>query len=280
MASRLTDRFYITGDRTDRTAAMQSFQETLNHSTSAITFRINSGIQLLGLYASDNHWMNTYQAASQAISLLPLLTPRSLEDSDKQNMLIEVLGLASDAAAVALNARKSTYNSITLLELGRGIISGSLNEMRTDISSLREAHPQLAEEFVNFRGQLDVSNTSASREFDVRDIASRELKLVIQRIRELSSFDRFLLAPAESRLMAAAKHGPIAVINDSQYRCDALIVEKDRLRAVPLPDLRVDDIWDRVEIKDKLEVLEWLWTTVARPVLDALECTKTPPNNL
>jgi len=66
-------------------------------------------------------------------------------------LLIEVSGLGSEAAAIALMAEKSTYEAIRLLELGRGVIIGSLNDIRADISDLQDKYPRLAEEFIKLQ---------------------------------------------------------------------------------------------------------------------------------
>ena len=97
------------------------------------------------------------------MSLIALLTPRSLETSDRQNLLTEVAGLASDAAAIALMAAKSPYEAIQLLELGRGIIAASLNELRADVFNLQQKHPQLAEDYISLRDQLDAPTAMAHR---------------------------------------------------------------------------------------------------------------------
>jgi hypothetical protein len=73
--------------------------------------------------------------------LVPLLTPRSLENSDKQHLLTSIVGLASDAATVALMAEKTSYEAIRPLELGRGVIIGSLNDIQIYLSvALPENH--------------------------------------------------------------------------------------------------------------------------------------------
>jgi hypothetical protein len=54
---------------------------------------------------------------------------------------------------------------------------------------------------------------------------------------KLPGFDRFLLAPSEDELKTAADCGPIIIINVSDYRCDALIIEKSQLRTLGLPRL-------------------------------------------
>ena len=54
-------------------------------------------------------------------------------------------------------------------------------------------------------------------------------------IRRLPGFERFLLAPTDNELKAAAVSGPVVVINVSDYRCDALIIEKHRARDFTAP---------------------------------------------
>ncbi|KAK0717843.1 hypothetical protein B0T26DRAFT_812436 [Lasiosphaeria miniovina] len=137
-------------------------------------------------------------AASTAVSLIALLTPRSLDYSDKQYLLTEVSGLASEAAAIALMAGKSPYEAIRLLELGRGVIIGSLNDIRADISALQGKYPLLAEIFIKLRGQLDAPTR--------------------QDIRDLPGFGQFLSAPSETEVKAAAAFGPIVVIKTSDIR--------------------------------------------------------------
>lgn len=211
------------------------------------------------------------------MSLVPLLTPRSLETSDKQHLLTELVGLASDAAAIALNAARTPFEAIQVLELGRGVIAGSLNEMRADISELQQNHPQHAKEYIDLRDQLDGPKTSTQIPVDQRNRAAQKIETVIQTIRKLPGFDRFLLAPSEDELKTAADYGPIVIINVSDYRCDALIIEKSRLRALPLPRLHSNDLRNRK--KENLadtEILRWLWDTIAQPVLDALGFGQAP----
>lgn len=85
----------------------------------------------------------------------------------------------------------------------------------------------------------------------------------------------------------------VVVINVSRYRCDALLVGPGGVRAIPLGELDFDEVTTRAHVflgaqarlesrslplpeKATLvgqvrETLDWLWRTVARPVLDALD---------
>ena len=271
------DRYQRTGTMADLDTAIQRSQEALDQSSSPVRNRLDAGRRLLVEHAKAGNWAQAYQAASVTVSLVPLLTPRSLEISDKQYLLTHVLDLASSAAAIALKAARTASDAVQVLELGRGVITGSINELRADISDLQQKHPHLAEEYVGLRDLLDTPALTTQHEVDQRYTAGQELERVIHQIRRLPDFDRFLQAPSEDELKTAAEYGPIVIINVSHYRCDALIIKKTQIQALPLPRLHASDIQNRaIGELGKPEILEWLWTAIAQPVLNALEFTQTP----
>lgn len=65
-----------------------------------------------------------------------------------------------------LNIAKTPFNAIQALELDRGVITGSINELRADISDLQQKHSQLAEEYITLRDQLDSPAVSTQYEVD------------------------------------------------------------------------------------------------------------------
>ncbi len=169
------DRYRRTGAMADLETAIQSYQEALDSSLSPIPVRLKASITLLKLHTEAENWLLAYQAASAGVYLIPLLTPRFLENADKQKLLARAVGLASDAAAVALIAEKTQYEAIQLLEVGRGVILGSLNEMRADISDLQLKHPQEAEKYIQFRNELDTPTASTRQvnPFNVQTMLTR-----------------------------------------------------------------------------------------------------------
>lgn len=156
-------RYQRTGVMTDLDTAIQRFQEALDHSLSPIIDRLIPGRALFTWHAEIKNWLQAYQAAFKTVSLVPQLTPRSLDMSDKQYLLIDLVGLASDASAITLNAMQTSFDAVQAFELGRGLITGSLNEIRIDISDLQQKYPQVAEEYVTLRDQLDVPSASTER---------------------------------------------------------------------------------------------------------------------
>ncbi|KAJ7809429.1 hypothetical protein B0H13DRAFT_1927933, partial [Mycena leptocephala] len=110
---------------------------------------------------------------------------------------------------------------------------------------------------------------------------------VLQQIRELSGFERFLLSKPISELSQAAKMGPVAILNISAYGCDALILmpgladevsmhwskslasivgtpgRNDRLHGSIEGAMAPDDIFSHI--------LSEIWFKIVRPVLNVLQ---------
>lgn len=300
-------RYSRTGAVEDVEKAIRQAQEALGHTASPVQDRLNAGQLLLELLGAVGDWDQAYEAARTTISLAPLLAPRSLEHSDKQFLLADLAGLASDAAAAALNASKDPYIAVQLLESGRGIISDSLNNLRVDVDKLVKHHPELGNRFIALRQTLDAAalpngsterhgraeeliHTSQDTSFldqeqsygqtraDWRYKADKELEELIGTVRKLPGFEDFLLPPSEAETRSVATRGPVVFINVSKHRCDAILIEKHQIRYLPLPLLRREDITMQVQEENlgSPGILQWLWDSVAHPVLDALGFVEPP----
>ncbi|RYP41527.1 hypothetical protein DL767_000954 [Monosporascus sp. MG133] len=253
-------------------------------------FRIWAG---RGVLRCAPDWQQAYEAAKLTVGLVPKLSSRSLRNTDRQHALSRVVGLASDAAAVALQAGQTPLTALGLLEQGRGVLGTSLEEVRTDVLSLRDREPELAKEFVRLRDELETAATQnsqlegrsletswqarASRRYE----AAKDFDELVAKIQKLPGFEDFLLPPTEAEIKAAARCGPIVVVNISKYRCDALLVEPHQIRALALTQLSMEEVEDKARggDLDSYEVLEWLWDNVTQPILDALGFTQPPSSN-
>lgn len=122
--------------------------------TSPPSIRIASARRAASILASQLRWNEASHLLEGAVTLLPIVSPRLLANTDKQHMLGQFSGLASTAAAIYLEAGKDERQAVQLLELGRCVIAGLLLEMRTDISDLKQQHPVLAAEFESLRDEL------------------------------------------------------------------------------------------------------------------------------
>ncbi|KAI9736711.1 MAG: hypothetical protein M1834_000915 [Cirrosporium novae-zelandiae] len=280
VATRFYDRFNQTKSTEDLNKGIELCQKAIEMTPFDHPRRPG---ELSALFGVQLNWEKSYSFLQTAVELLPAISPRSLQHTDKQNVLAEFAGLASTAAATAINARKEAHHALELLELGRGVIAGLLLETRTDISDLTQQYPELGKEFTSLRDELDLPASKV----DQRLKADQRFKEAIQLIRAKPEFESFLLPPTAGQMMAAADPSPIIVIHLSHYRCDAFIIEKNRMRALELPNLRLEEVNKRAELL-KLDQLsqvssygitltfEWLWDVVARPCLEALGFKQSP----
>jgi tetratricopeptide (TPR) repeat protein len=264
------------------------------------SLRIQIARRAASFLALQTRWEEASMLLEEAIELLPIVSPRSLQHTDKQHMLADFAGLASMAAATALNARKAAPHALRLLEIGRGVITSILLEMRSDISSLRQQHPKYADDFISLRNELDSPlDTTAFSTFtdngplselrvSQRREAEERFEKLITMIRTQSGFQNFLLPPTADELMAAADPDPLITVNLSSYRCDAFLIERDQIRVLKLPGLTLKEAQERAQelqlgrhagSPHMKPLLEWLWDVVARPCLEELRFTKPISDN-
>lgn len=60
------------------------------------------------------------------------------------------------------------------------------------------------------------------------------MEKVLSNIRGQPGFEDFLQAPDRERIQNPAMAGPVVIINVSQYRCDAILVERHDIRSLAL----------------------------------------------
>ncbi|SCO80743.1 uncharacterized protein FRV6_04956 [Fusarium oxysporum] len=264
------------------------YRAALFQTQSPVVTRIEAGVKLISVCMVQQNMEQAYEDAKHVVDLIPQMAVRSLESSDKQDLLLKIGGVSSEAAGLALHLGEDPSVALSLLEKGRGMFALSLDEMRADIKSLEEQCPDLASKFITLREQLSSPSTSG-RTLDTEDPewnvdesrrheAGDEFESLLAEIRQQSGFETFLLPPSESEIKSAADSGPIIIINTSMLRCDAILVESHQITSVPLADFNRREMIEYVKNgtfrSDK--ALEWLWDCVASPVLNALGFEKPP----
>lgn len=295
----------------DLEAAINAFERCSRcTSTATPSLQVTSALAAAELLVGQGRdFLRADRLLRGAVARLRHVSPRSLRQADQQHIVRRFAGLATLAAATALEVGAEASDALALLEEGRGIILGLLFEARSDVGTLR-AHPEhvaLAEEFERLRDALDrpspgmgADDIIAGDNEDAAAAASSwamapggsfvdltrrsrlaaDLDVLVEKIQRLEGFEDFMRTPRVAELQRAAAAGPIVVVNVSDFRCDALIVHHDRnVQMRPLPNI------SRAEAKtwsDKLktrsitepqmfELLSWLWDGLASPVLERLQ---------
>ncbi|KAF8193139.1 CHAT domain-containing protein [Mycena galopus ATCC 62051] len=317
-------RFQQLGDHDDLLQAISQYSLAAKSTTGPAYVRFNAS-SMWALVAQMCQHPSLLQAYTVALDLLPKLAWLGLSITDRHYHISKAGKVVRDAAAAAITACQ--YNqAVEWLEQGRSIIWGQLLQLRSPMDTLKHHHPDLAENLRILSNRLEGAGTRQSSleqtntgiQHSLQSIAKEyhsyalERDELIQKIRGLEGFERFLLPKTLSQLSSAAKGGPVIILNISETRCDALILLPgldDEAIHVPLPHFtpkdgqayydslrqltaagrniscytdrliahRVGDMPPEEKFK---HILSELWQRVAYPVLDALAITTPSITNL
>lgn len=244
-------------------------------------------------------WGEAFEVVSKAIRRIASTIPRFLDISESQACLSMYSGLASDGAALAISAGRPTLDAVRILEEGRAVATAALNQLRIEVPSIAYLTSDKEKELVELCERLELSpfGTSGISNSKIHLQAPHEregndLRRAAQRIISSRKLDRFILdyqnqnyrkqtgfpVEVDAGMMDYASRGGHVVIVNVSYRCDAFLIKGYVPQTIPLPKLSRETIQEKVRNRDftSLEVLEWLWDTIASPVLDALGYTEPP----
>lgn len=236
--------------------------------------------------------------AEDTARLIPLLCDRSGSQKDQQDSARECFGLASNLAVVVLEVGGSASIALRILEFGRGIITNLQLERRAPVDQIRSKSAALATEFERLQAQLDSIQltTSAGGTYTQLCEVCQKLDDLILEIHKVPGLESFLRPATEDEIIKTAAEGTIVVINVS-LRCDAILIRASGITSLRLPQVSHSEIM-RFEPSFRRpnpmhgktpgqdgedgprpgmdEALEWLWISVASPILNELGFKTTP----
>jgi tetratricopeptide (TPR) repeat protein len=253
------------------------------------TVRITAAYKAANILITRKNWKLSSAWLRAAVSLLPTVNLCFLKQRDQQHMVRLFTGFSTLAASVALEAGEGQVHALQVLELGRGIIAGLQLRAQASETNKHLRQPCMMEKLERLPIQA-FSTEVLLKEPRQHCQNGFDFGKTVCDIRPQYGFARSLSSKLGDDLRAAAANGPIVLINVSHVRCDAILVQTHATRCLPLPLLRDTDVKQRVEslrmTRGSLntpgtgismsQTMEWLWDSVARPVLDALGFQKPP----
>jgi len=281
----LQQRWSESANRGDFERSYVALQAVVESASTNPRLRIAAGRCLGDLAAADGDWQAAAQALSTAIEALPMAGSRRLPREDQEYILSQSSGMASDAAAFALEGGASG-TAVELLEGGRGVLLTQALELQTDLTDLRRVEPELADKFLRVSANLNTDDSGLvrlesqlreaaryplwrrvfsgsdrflyriAREPGLEDLLSAagqrrshatEWQRLLDEIRAKPTLERFLLPPRLEDILSAASGGPVIALNISRFRSDALIVSTAGVRVLPLPRLSLEAVNERVD---------------------------------
>jgi tetratricopeptide (TPR) repeat protein len=304
--------------RFERSRAQGDLDEALDACRAAVAIDVASprtragAARVWGSVAGlGGRWDEAVTAFEAAVSLLEQIAPRSLTRADQEHLLSDMGTLAADAAACCVRAGRID-RAVELFEQGRGVLLGQALDTRPDLSALAALHPVEARRFAHLcriLDRLDESsgfNEASTRQWEAADSAwsvgqtgagirarrrsaVTEFDQLITRIRALPGFETFLRPPTVAHLRPAAEDGPVVAVLVSSFGSYALLVTRQAVDLVALPQLTPDGVQQAVvrflvafdgpesAAERQLEnLLAWLWDSLVSPVLEQLRMP-TPP---
>ncbi|KAF5019101.1 hypothetical protein F66182_8897 [Fusarium sp. NRRL 66182] len=264
--------------------AIPCFEAAIKQENAPTLCRIQACMSLLPICPDPKQ---SLAAAQLVMGLIPRVIPRQQDHSDRQSSLAELAGLASDAAAVAIQAGRVDL-ALELLEQGQGLLGASTEQMQTDIMELHKSYPQHAVDFERLRNEINrplttdpsVSQSQALREGQALRLydAGKEFDELVDTIRRLPNLETFLQAPGIDAMLSIADRGPVIIVNVSIICCDAIVILPGMIRSIPLVDLQPAEIEQKVLFGDRgsPDVLEWLWDTIVAPIFQVLGFVESP----
>ncbi len=270
LASAYYRRYQVRSRRSDRRTALAQFRlvasariaEPEVHQTGAR----NQGYLALEL----GRHAEAASALGLAVQLQADVVPERLARSDVQRLLADSRGLPLDAAALAIE-RQEFWRAAHLLELGRGVLLNRAMGVRVDSTPIRRRDQSLADEFDEARDRLD---GLASAPAEARVQAVEDYHAVLRQVRGVQGLGQFLRPPDSARLRRVASAGPVVLVNASTLHGDALVMLRQGVGHVPLPNLDAVEAEQRAAAlhrgelteAEMTELLDWLWRVVVGPI--------------
>jgi hypothetical protein len=160
LGAAVRDRFELGGNHADHTDSINSLRAATRVTAGIPVVRINAARAWSALAAEKGDDTSAAEALSAAVSILPLVTWRGLDRVTREYHLSNAVGLATDAAASALNVGQ-TGRAVELLDQGRSVLWLSLLHIRTDLSDLARITPTVAARLDEIRRVLDLASADA-----------------------------------------------------------------------------------------------------------------------
>ena len=315
LISSLFGRFLLSEDRKDYDEIMELFPIIVTDARVKVPDRFWASCQWTWAARGHGH-PSTPTAYENALSLMQecLTFAPTLEIQHFRLVTIrdEYEKLPLDYASYQIHIGQ-LEQAVETLERGRGLLWSEMRGFRALIDHLGVVNLPLAEKFAAVNLELEELTMTRSADVWMDDgqadnggegmdafgrLVMKQQKLVqerdklISQIQSLPGFETFSKAHSFDTLRFAAAHGPVVIINHSQWRSDIIILYHDSPPSL-IPTSR--DFYGRAEdLKDELQaardkgldsaeyeetlscVLENLYDLVGRPVIQRLNELKVP----
>ncbi|ENH65710.1 Putative 30S ribosomal protein S17P-like protein [Fusarium oxysporum f. sp. cubense race 1] len=222
------DRFLSQNDSADLEEASTCLEDAW-HCQSAVPFqRVQAAARCLRLLFKLGKIESAAKLGKAVIELLPVINTNTLDLNDRQFIVQGFYSIGSDVCSSLLSLQQSV-EALQNLERGRAFAISNLIDRRRDLSPLREKCPALASRYEKLQGDLYAPlgcNLAPDQQCQhgERQSLLTEFNDCVREIRNLPSYERFLLGQTVSEMQDSASGGTIIIVNVTGLRSDAILV--------------------------------------------------------
>ena len=230
--------------------AKQLFIEVAGDARLPATERMRAARGSGAVSAVLENWEDAVDGFEHALDELDLATWHGLLPVDRLHSVSRVQGLGADATAAAIAAGQPE-RALLMAERGRGIVFGQDAAVHEDLVRLRGRMPELAD-------SLERLLARAKRAYAWNYTSDTDFSYAAEQNMALATEWKALVAEADmgdglqvlrsfklDDLLPAAEHGPIAILNTSRLRCDALLVRPEGVDTLHLGGLTLESVIDK-----------------------------------
>ncbi|KAG2151608.1 CHAT domain-containing protein [Suillus bovinus] len=268
--------------------AMNHLKAAANVASGHLPFRLRGSLGWASVASQYSH-TTELEAYATSMQLLDSYMSTTASVSSRHNVMKDFPStLAVDAASRALRSGE-VRRAVELLEQGRTIIWTQMTRLRMPLDSLETCGDHAVTLMKRFRGLSSLLDKppamllEGTPRVDAEAEENRYRRLVedwnrvVEEIRKIEGFSRFLLPPLFSDLQDAARDGPIILLVASKWSCHAIIIPHKQ----PPISIQLSTSVEKLQILvDKLhrtdspalkKALTELWDDVVRPVVENLD---------
>ncbi|KAJ4240578.1 hypothetical protein NW760_000861 [Fusarium oxysporum] len=299
LGNQLSCRYERTGEMKDLEEASAYLLKAWSCLNAVPFYRIQAAATCLELLAAQNKVDQSIDLGRKILDLLPSVHTRALDRNDQQFVVSTFAGVASNLCSFLLSENRLS-EALECLEQGRAIIIGQLLDDCSDISSLRQHYPQLANRYQNLMDEVNAPiyqttpGVAEALSRKRRQEAAAELDTCLMRIRCVPGYERFLLRKTVAEMQKCITEGTIIAINITDYRSDAIIISSNSLRTIVLPKLSASRAkswlskdWSpkkkseqRRKNDEFLDYLSWLWRACVSHIVTEISTLKAQSSDV
>jgi CHAT domain-containing protein len=246
LGSGLRNRYARTGDLTDLQAGLENYQRAAQRGLEVnLEESLTSARNWLRWAFERQAWEEVGTAYQFAYQASTRLVQTQLQRADQESWLTESQGLAAQTA-YAYAKRQRWKNAVVILERGLAqLLSQALARDRANLTDLIQ-HGDTGKE-LSARYQ---QTTEAWRLAQTKDTPSPDelrscraaFEQVIQAIRQVKGYKKFLQAPTWEDIKVAATETPLVYLLTTTAGGLALIVHQQTVTSVALPEFTADGV--------------------------------------